>query len=59
MVASAVLFVVDAKHIIACLDEEKPKGVENDSVKQIAFVDKVLLNKTDLITDEEKLKNIE
>lgn len=37
--------VVDAKHIIQHLDEEKPEGVENESVEQLAFADKVLLNK--------------
>ncbi len=37
--------VVDAKHIIQHLDEEKPEGVENESVKQLAFADRVLLNK--------------
>lgn len=41
----AIVTVVDAKHIIQHLDEEKPEGVENESVEQIAFADKVLLNK--------------
>eukprot|EP00198_Chlamydomonas_reinhardtii_P011338 XP_001700675.1 predicted protein [Chlamydomonas reinhardtii] len=42
----AVLTVVDAKHVTQHLDEEKPEGV-------IAFADKVLLNKTDLVSAEE------
>jgi G3E family GTPase len=37
--------VVDAKHIMQHLDEQKPEGVENESVEQLAFADKVLLNK--------------
>lgn len=41
--------VVDAKHIITRLDEEKPEGVENEAVEQLAFADRILLNKTDLV----------
>ena len=41
----AIITVVDAKHIIQHLDEKKPDGVENESVEQIAFADKILLNK--------------
>jgi len=54
----AVVTVVDAKHIIQHLHEQKPKGVENEAVEQVAFADKILLNKTDLVTEEE-LENIE
>lgn len=35
----------DCKHIVQHLDEVKPEGVENESVEQVAFADKVLLNK--------------
>jgi len=31
------------------LNEEKPEGVENESVEQVCFSDKILLNKIDLI----------
>merc|ERR1719330_332097 len=48
-VLDGVLTVVDAKHIIARLDEEKPEGVENEAVEQLAFADRILLNKTDLV----------
>jgi G3E family GTPase len=58
-VLDGVLTVVDAKHIITRLDEEKPEGVENEAVEQIAFADRVLLNKTDLVTEEEALLEIE
>jgi len=54
-----VLTVVDAKHIIERLDEEKPEGVENEANEQIAFADRVLLNKIDLVPEEEELKKIE
>merc|ERR1719437_220 len=40
----AVITVVDAKHIISRIKEEKPEGVENESVEQIAFADKELKN---------------
>ena len=45
--------VVDAKHILQHLDEEKPEGVENESVEQLAFADRILLNKIDLVSEEE------
>lgn len=53
-----IITVVDAKHIMEHLQEEKPEGVENESVEQIAFADRIILNKTDLV-DEEKLKEVE
>uniref|UniRef100_A0A0G4FH35 CobW C-terminal domain-containing protein n=1 Tax=Chromera velia CCMP2878 TaxID=1169474 RepID=A0A0G4FH35_9ALVE len=54
-----VLTVVDAKHIIMRLDEEKPEGVENEANEQIAFADRVLLNKIDLVPDNAELVKIE
>lgn len=54
-----VLTVVDAKHIITRLDDEKPEGVENEAVEQVAFADRVLLNKTDLVPEEADLLEIE
>ena len=48
-----IITVADAKHIIQHLDEEKPEGVENESVEQIAFADRIILNKIDLVTGEE------
>eukprot|EP00588_Corethron_pennatum_P009050 CAMPEP_0194266550 /NCGR_PEP_ID=MMETSP0169-20130528/1415_1 /TAXON_ID=218684 /ORGANISM="Corethron pennatum, Strain L29A3" /LENGTH=351 /DNA_ID=CAMNT_0039007255 /DNA_START=150 /DNA_END=1205 /DNA_ORIENTATION=- len=50
----AIITLVDSKHIIPHLEEEKPEGVENESVEQVAFADKIILNKTDLVNDEEK-----
>merc|ERR1719408_921939 len=46
-----IITLVDAKHIEQHLDEEKPEGAENESVEQVAFADKILLNKTDLVTE--------
>ena len=53
-----IVTMVDAKHIEQHLDEEKPEGAENESVEQVAFADRLLLNKTDLV-NEEDLKRVE
>ena len=42
-----IITVVDAKHIVQHLDDEKPEGVENESVEQLAFADRIMLNKID------------
>ena len=44
-----VVTLVDAKHIEQHLDEEKPEGVVNEALAQVAFADRLLLNKTDLV----------
>jgi len=54
-----VCTVVDAKHILQHLEEEKPDGVENESVEQVAFADRILLNKTDLVASPDELDIIE
>jgi len=51
--------VIDAKHVVQHLDEEKPEGVENESVEQVAFADRILLNKVDLVPDVAQLDAIE
>ena len=48
-----IITVADAKHITQHLDEEKPEGVENESVEQIAFADRIMINKIDLVSDKE------
>lgn len=59
-----IITMIDAKHVEQHLDEEKPDGVENESVEQVAFADRLLLNKTDLVEEEDlvrvekRLKNI-
>jgi G3E family GTPase len=47
----AIVTVVDAKHLLPHLEERKPEGVENEAVEQIAFADRIVLNKTDLVDD--------
>eukprot|EP00943_MAST-04B_sp_MAST-4B-sp1_P003072 g3072.t1 len=54
-----IITVVDAKHIIQHVEEEKPEGVENEAVEQLAFADRILLNKTDLVTAAGELDKIE
>ena len=51
-----VITLVDAKHIEQHLDEDKPEGAENEAVEQLAFADRVLLNKVDLVTDEDLVR---
>merc|ERR1719174_105771 len=53
-----ILTVVDAKHLIQHLDEEKAEGVENVAVEQVAFADRILLNKCDLV-EEAALEEVE
>ncbi|KAJ9532208.1 hypothetical protein QJQ45_003889 [Haematococcus lacustris] len=44
-----VVTVVDAKHVSRHLDTPKEAGVVNEAVEQVAFADRILLNKTDLV----------
>jgi len=48
-----IVTLIDAKHIEQHLDEEKGEGVENEAVEQVAFADRLLLNKTDLVSEED------
>lgn len=60
-ILDAVLTVVDAKHVMQHLDEVKPDGVINEAIQQIAFADRILLNKLDLVdaaTKEAVIKRI-
>ncbi|PRC44172.1 cobalamin biosynthesis protein CobW [Mycobacterium sp. ITM-2017-0098] len=54
----AIVTVIDAAHVLHHLDEIKPDGVENEAVEQVAFADRMLLNKTDLV-DEDRLVAVE
>ncbi|KAK4761044.1 hypothetical protein SAY87_005937 [Trapa incisa] len=44
-----VVTLVDAKHVGFHLDDVKPKGVVNEAVEQIAYADRIIVNKTDLV----------
>jgi len=54
-----IVTLIDAKHIDQHLDEEKPEGVENEAVEQVAFADRMLLNKIDLVPSKSDLDRIE
>jgi len=54
----SVVCLVDAKHINIHLDDIKPEGSINEAEHQIAFSDRILLNKTDLV-DEEELQDVQ
>ena len=51
-----VVTVVDGKHILERLEEEKPGSVVNEAVEQVAFADVILLNKMDLIANDDDEK---
>jgi len=59
-----ILNLVDAKHIEQHLDEEKSEGAENEAAAQVAFADRMILNKIDLVSEsdlervEERLQEI-
>lgn len=40
-----VVTLVDAKHAMQHIDEVKPDGVVNEAVEQIAYADRIILNK--------------
>ena len=50
--------VADAKHILQHLHEEKAEGCINEAVNQVAFADKILLNKIDLVNEEVIFSNL-
>jgi len=50
----SIVCLTDCKHVTQHLDEVKPEGAVNEAQQQVAFSDKILLNKTDLVTQAEK-----
>ena len=44
-----IITVADAAHVEAHLDEGKPEGAVTESVEQLTFADKIILNKCDLL----------
>ena len=53
-----VVTLVDAKHATLHLDEVKPEGVVNEALEQVAFADRLVINKVDLV-DEPEIRTIE
>jgi len=54
-----IITVVDAKHIVQHMEDKKGEGVENEAVEQLAFADRIILNKIDLVADEKEITKIE
>jgi G3E family GTPase len=55
----AIITMVDAKHIQSQLSRERASDVKNEPAEQIAFADKIILNKIDLmpnLSEREELK---
>eukprot|EP00741_Cyanophora_paradoxa_P007324 tig00001110_g7084.t1 len=48
-----IVTLCDAKHAPQHLDEAKPDGAVNECARQVAFADRILLNKADLVTPTE------
>lgn len=48
-----IITLVDAKHVEQHLDEVKPEGAENEAVEQVAFADRIILNKIDLASEDD------
>lgn len=56
MLLDGIVTMIDAKHALQHLREEKPDGVENEAVEQVAFADRIIINKTDLVASEADLE---
>uniref|UniRef100_A0A6N2KR43 CobW C-terminal domain-containing protein n=1 Tax=Salix viminalis TaxID=40686 RepID=A0A6N2KR43_SALVM len=48
-----VVTMVDSKHVLQHLDEVKPRFVVNEAVEQVAYADRIILNKIDLVSEDE------
>ncbi|XP_057417258.1 uncharacterized protein LOC130711594 isoform X2 [Lotus japonicus] len=48
-----VVTLVDCKHAMQHLNEVKPRFVVNEAVEQVAYADRIILNKIDLVSESE------
>ncbi|KAH9321283.1 hypothetical protein KI387_015922, partial [Taxus chinensis] len=48
-----VVTLVDSKHVMTHLEEVRPEGQINEAVEQVAYADRLILNKIDLVGEEE------
>ncbi|XP_007466826.1 PREDICTED: COBW domain-containing protein 2-like isoform X1 [Lipotes vexillifer] len=51
-----IITVVDSKYGLNHLAEEKPDGLINEASRQVALADIIILNKTDLVSEEDLSK---
>lgn len=48
-----IVTMVDAKYALQQLIAKKEDGTINEAVRQVAFADRIIVNKTDLVTSEQ------
>ena len=53
-----VVTLVDAKHVEQHLDDKKEDGSVNEALEQIAYADRIILNKTDLVSLVRRSSNL-
>ncbi|XP_055962865.1 zinc-regulated GTPase metalloprotein activator 1A [Sorex fumeus] len=51
-----IITVVDSKYGLKHLEEEKPDGLINEATRQVALADIIIINKTDLVPEEDLSK---
>ncbi|NP_001386736.1 zinc-regulated GTPase metalloprotein activator 1A isoform 14 [Homo sapiens] len=51
-----IITIVDSKYGLKHLTEEKPDGLINEATRQVALADAILINKTDLVPEEDVKK---
>ncbi|XP_063460123.1 zinc-regulated GTPase metalloprotein activator 1A-like isoform X3 [Pan paniscus] len=51
-----IITIVDSKYGLKHLTEEKPDGLINEATRQVALADIILINKTDLVPEEDVKK---
>jgi G3E family GTPase len=51
-----IVTLIDAKHIEQHLDAAPDQGASNESIEQVAFADRMLLNKTDLVEEADLVR---
>eukprot|EP01116_Phalansterium_solitarium_P009254 TRINITY_DN23327_c0_g1_i1.p1 TRINITY_DN23327_c0_g1~~TRINITY_DN23327_c0_g1_i1.p1 ORF type:complete len:396 (-),score=95.20 TRINITY_DN23327_c0_g1_i1:140-1327(-) len=49
----AILTFVDARHILELLHEPRAEGCVNEAQRQVAFADRLVVNKRDLVTEQQ------
>ncbi|CAL4111074.1 unnamed protein product, partial [Meganyctiphanes norvegica] len=54
---TGIVTVLDAKYAQKNIKEKKPEGVINEAVRQVALADLLILNKTDLV-DQQQLNDV-
>ncbi|KAJ1625085.1 CobW/HypB/UreG, nucleotide-binding domain-containing protein [Pavlovales sp. CCMP2436] len=59
LMLDGIVTLVDAANVLRHVSEEAPLGKVNEVVQQIAYADRIILNKTDLVPSAERLDAIE